>query len=38
MSGFWSAWVIVLMVLNLGITLFLFLVCSPAPSSPKSTE
>lgn len=25
MSGFWSAWVIVLIVLNLGITVFLFL-------------
>ena len=40
MSGFWSAWVIVLIVFNLGITLFLFLwgLRVDIPTQPDGTS
>ncbi len=39
MTGFWSAWVIFLIVLNLGIALFLFVACQRVdiPTKPDGT-
>ena len=40
MSGFWSAWVILLIVVNLGITLFLFVwgIRVKIPTQPDGTS